>query len=63
MQREEGNERRRLGELQAKLDGMKIKEVALKANKLSKQGTSNKPKDSKQASTNMPKATNKSKNK
>jgi hypothetical protein len=33
MQREEANERRKLGELQAQLDGMKIKDVALKANK------------------------------
>jgi len=33
MQREEANERRKLGELQAKLYGMKIKEVAIKANK------------------------------
>jgi hypothetical protein len=51
MQIEEANERRKLGELQAKLDGMKIKDVALKANKSSKQGTSNKVKGSKQAST------------
>jgi hypothetical protein len=37
MQREEANERRKLGELQAKLDGIKItKDVALKANKSSK---------------------------
>ena len=55
MQREEANERRRLGELQAKLEGMKIKEVALKANKSSNQGTSNKAKGSKQASTSQPK--------
>jgi hypothetical protein len=55
MQREEANERRKLGELQAKLDGMKIKDVALKANKSSKQGTSNKAKGSKQASTSQPK--------
>jgi len=57
MQREEANERRKLSELQAKLDGMKIKEVALKANKSSKKGTSNKTKDSKQASTSQPKET------
>jgi hypothetical protein len=50
MQREEANERRKLGELQAKLDGMKIKDIALKANKSSKQSTSNKTKGSKQAS-------------
>jgi hypothetical protein len=56
MQREEANERRRLSELQAKLDGMKIKDVALKANKSSKQGTSNKAKGSKQASTRKPKS-------
>jgi hypothetical protein len=54
MQREEANERRKLSELQAKLDGMKIKDIALKANKSSKQSTSNKtkaaskPKESKQ---------------
>jgi hypothetical protein len=33
-------------ELQAKLDGIKIKDIALKANKSSKQSTSNKTKDS-----------------
>jgi hypothetical protein len=33
MQREEANERKKLGELQAKQDDMKIKDVALKANK------------------------------
>ncbi|XP_066332304.1 uncharacterized protein [Miscanthus floridulus] len=55
MQREEANERRRLGELQAKLKGMKIKEVALKANKSSNQGTFNKAKGSKQALTSQPK--------
>jgi hypothetical protein len=55
MQREEANERRRLGELQAKLEGMKIKEVALKTNKSSNQGTSNKAKGNKQASTSQPK--------
>jgi hypothetical protein len=49
MQREEANERKKLGELQAKLDGMKIKDVALKANKSSKQGTSNKANSNKQA--------------
>jgi hypothetical protein len=36
MQREEANERKKLGELQAKLDSMKIKDIALKANKSSK---------------------------
>jgi hypothetical protein len=55
MQREEANGRRKLGELQAKLDGMKIKDIALKANKSSKQSTSNKTKGSKQASTSKPK--------
>jgi hypothetical protein len=58
IQREEANERRKLGELQAKLDGMKIKDVALKANKSIKQGTSNKAKGSKQASTSQPKKVN-----
>jgi hypothetical protein len=57
MQIEEANERRKLDELQAKLDGMKIKEVALKANKSNKQGTSSKAKGSKQASTSQPKET------
>ena len=56
MQREEANERKKLGELQAKLDGMKIKDVALKANKLSKQGSTSKSKINKQASTSKPKA-------
>jgi hypothetical protein len=49
MQREEANERKKLGELQAKLDGMKIKDVALKANKSSKQCSMSKPKINKQA--------------
>ena len=56
MQREEVNERKKLGELQAKLDGMKIKDVALKANKLSKQSSTSKSKINKQASTSKPKA-------
>jgi hypothetical protein len=55
MQIKEANERRRLGELQAKFDGMKIKDVALKANKPSKPSTSNKNKGSKQPSTSKPK--------
>jgi hypothetical protein len=55
MQREEATERKKLGELQAKLDSMKIKDVSLKANKSSKQGTSNKEKCSKQASTSKSK--------
>ena len=42
MQREEANERKKLGELQAKLEGIKIKDVALKANKSSKQGSTSK---------------------
>jgi hypothetical protein len=62
MQREEANERRRLGELQAKLDGMKIKDVALKANKPSKPSTSNKNKGSKQPATSKPKKSSKCKN-
>ena len=49
IQREETNERKRLGELQAKLDGIKIKDVALKANKSSKHGSTNKSKFNKQA--------------
>jgi hypothetical protein len=53
MQREEANERKKLGELQANLDGMKIKDVALKANKTSKRSFSNKEKGSKQASTSQ----------
>jgi len=40
MQREEANERKRLGELQSKLDGLKIKEVALKASKPHKHSSS-----------------------
>jgi transcriptional antiterminator len=44
MQREEVNERRKLSELQAKLDGMKIKDVALKVNKSTKQATTSKSK-------------------
>ena len=56
MQREEANERKKLGELQAKLNGMKIKDIALKANKLGKQGSTRKSKINKQASTSKPKA-------
>jgi hypothetical protein len=56
MQREEVNERRKLSELQAKLDGMKIKDVALKVNKSTKQATTSKSKSNKQASTSKPKA-------
>jgi hypothetical protein len=57
MQTEEVNERKKLGELQAKLEGIKInKDVALKANKSSKQGSTSKSKTNKQASTSKPKA-------
>jgi hypothetical protein len=57
MQREKANERRKLGELQAKLDGIKItKDVALNANKSNKQGSTSKIKNNKQASTSKPKA-------
>ena len=56
MQREEANERKKLGELQAKQDGIKIKDVALKANKSSKQGSTRKSKINKEASTSKPKA-------
>ena len=51
MQREEANERKKLKELQAKLEGIKIKDVALKANKSSKQGSTSKSKINQQAST------------
>jgi len=54
MQREEANEKKKLGELQTKLDDMKIKDVALKANKSSKQGSTSKSKINKQASTSKP---------
>jgi hypothetical protein len=58
MQREEVNERKKLRELQAKLEGIKInKDVALKANKSSKQGSNSKSKTNKQASISKPKAT------
>ena len=57
MQREEANERKKLGELQAKLEGIHInKDVALKANKSSKQGSTSKSKTNKQASISKPKA-------
>ena len=56
MQREEANERKKLGELQAKLEGIKFnKDVALKANKSSKQGSTRKSKTNKQASIASPK--------
>ena len=57
MQREEANERKRLGELQSKLDGLKIKEVALKASKPHKHSSSCNHNGSKQASTSQPKMT------
>jgi hypothetical protein len=58
MQREEANKRKKLGELQAKLEGIKInKDVALKANKSSKQGSTSKYKINKQTSTSKPKVT------
>jgi hypothetical protein len=58
MQREEANKRKKLGELQAKLEGIKInKDVALKANKSSKQGSTSKSKINKQTSTSKPKVT------
>jgi hypothetical protein len=53
MQREEANERKKLGELQAKLDGIKIKDVALKANKSSKQGSTSKSKINKKVKSNQ----------
>ena len=43
-------------ELQAKLEGIKIKDVALKANKSSKQDSTSKSKINQQASTSKPKA-------
>ena len=54
MQREEANERKKLGELQAKLEDTKINDVALKANKSSKQGSISKSKINQQASTSKP---------
>ena len=54
MQREEANEMKKLGELQAKLEGIKIKDVALKANKSNKQGSTSKSKINQQASTVTP---------
>ena len=53
MQREEANERKKLGELQAKLEGIKIKDVDFKANKPSKQGSTSKSKINKQAQSNQ----------
>jgi hypothetical protein len=58
MQREEANEMKKLGELQAKLEGIKInKDAALKANKSSKQGSTSKSKTNKQDLTSKPEAT------
>jgi hypothetical protein len=56
MQREEALEGRKLGELQARLDGMKIKDVALKANKSTKQPSTSKSMSNKEASTSKAKA-------
>ena len=57
MQREEALERWKIGELQAQLDGMKIKDVALKDNKSTKQPSTSKSKSNKQASTSKPQST------
>jgi hypothetical protein len=57
MQKEKANERKKLGELQAKLEGIKINaDVALEANKSTKQPSTSKSKSNKQASTSKPKA-------
>jgi hypothetical protein len=49
MQRKEENERKKLGELQAKLEGIKINDdVALKANKSTKHPSTSKSKSNKQ---------------
>ena len=56
MQREEANKRKKLGELQANLEGIKIKDIALKTNKSSKQGSTSMSKINQQASTSKPKA-------
>ncbi|XP_066333653.1 uncharacterized protein [Miscanthus floridulus] len=56
MQREEALERMKLSELQAKLDGMKFKYVALKADKSINQASTSKFKSIKQASISKPKA-------
>jgi hypothetical protein len=53
MQREETNKRNKLGELQAKLDGINIKDVALNANKSSKQCSTSKSKINKQAQSKL----------
>ena len=53
MQREEANERKKLGDLQAKLEGIKINDIALKANKSIKQGSTSKSKINKQAQSNQ----------
>ena len=64
MQREYANERKKLQELQAKLEGIKInKDIALKANKSSKQGSTSKSKINKQTSTSNQKQSSKSKSK
>ena len=56
MQREETDERKKLGELQAKLEGIKINDVALKTNKSSKQGSTSMSKINQQASISKSKA-------
>ena len=56
LQREEALERRKLGELQARLEGMKIKDVALKDNKSTKAPSTSKLRPNKDASTSKPKA-------
>ena len=56
LQREEALERRKLRELQARLVGMKIKDVALKDNKSTKAPSTIKSRPNKYASTSKPKA-------
>ena len=55
IQRKEANERKKLGELQAKLEGIKIKDVALKANKSSKRGSTSSPRSTSKLQLASPK--------
>jgi hypothetical protein len=60
MQREEENERKKIGELQAKLEGIKInKDVALKANQSSKQGLLASPRPTSKTQLVIPKQSSK----
>ena len=61
--REESNERKKLGELQAKLEGIKIKDVALKAKNQASKALQASPRSTNKLQLVSPKQASKSKSK